>query len=134
MSYGFTEKTISKTTESEVTKNSCKEQESLKKLTKKEKKAENKRKNQEPPTWFDIDEAHNTTIYISNLPLDITMEELKELVTKCGLLARDEKGKDKLKLYTDVDGDPKGDARCTYIKVSSFFTSTYYIPYHFIVF
>ncbi|KAJ8674530.1 hypothetical protein QAD02_005792 [Eretmocerus hayati] len=89
------------------------------KPSKEEKKSENKRKMQEPPTWFDVDEAHNTTIYISNLPLDITMEELKELVGKCGLLARDEKGKDKLKLYTDAEGEPKGDARCTYIKIES---------------
>ncbi|XP_031784805.1 HIV Tat-specific factor 1 homolog [Nasonia vitripennis] len=119
MSYGFTDNTKSDTTESEVPKNPSNEPEPPKKLTKEEKKAENKRKNQEPPTWFDIDEAHNTTIYISNLPLDVTMEELKELVTKCGLLARDEKGKDKLKLYTDADGEPKGDARCTYIKIES---------------
>lgn len=84
---------------------------------KEQRKAEAKRKAQEPPTWFEVDEAHNTAIYISGLPLDITMEELTQLFTKCGLIARDEKGKDKIKLYKDGNGEPKGDALCTYIKV-----------------
>ncbi|XP_043676650.1 HIV Tat-specific factor 1 homolog [Vespula pensylvanica] len=89
------------------------------KLTKEQKKAEAKRKAQEPPTWFEIDEAHNTAIYVSGLPMDITLEELTELFNKCGLIARDEKGKDKIKLYRDSAGELKGDALCTYIKVES---------------
>lgn len=84
---------------------------------KEQKKAEAKRKAQEPPSWFEVDEAHNTAIYVSGLPLDITMEDLIQLFTKCGLIARDEKGKDKIKLYKDAAGEPKGDALCTYIKV-----------------
>ncbi|XP_012288362.1 HIV Tat-specific factor 1 homolog [Orussus abietinus] len=91
----------------------------LSKAEKEEKKAEAKRKAQEPPTWFEVDEAHNTAIYVSGLPLDITLDELTELFSKCGLLARDEKGKDKIKLYRDAQGAPKGDALCTYIKVES---------------
>ncbi|KAF7391972.1 hypothetical protein HZH68_011515 [Vespula germanica] len=87
------------------------------KLTKEQKKAEAKRKAQEPPTWFEIDEAHNTAIYVSGLPMDITLEELTELFNKCGLIARDEKGKDKIKLYRDSAGELKGDALCTYIKL-----------------
>lgn len=86
---------------------------------KEQRKAEAKRKAQEPPTWFEVDEAHNTAIYVSGLPLDITMDELTELFTKCGLIARDERGKDKIKLYKDGNGEPKGDALCTYIKVES---------------
>ncbi|XP_043275183.1 HIV Tat-specific factor 1 homolog [Venturia canescens] len=89
------------------------------KLDKEQKKAEAKRKAAEPPTWFEIDEAHNTAVYISGLPLDITLDELTELVTKCGLIARDEKNKNKIKLYRDANGEPKGDALCTYIKVES---------------
>lgn len=86
---------------------------------KEQKKVEAKRKAQEPPTWFEVDEAHNTAIYVSGLPLDITIEELTQLFAKCGLLARDERGKDKIKLYRDGNGEPKGDALCTYIKVES---------------
>lgn len=84
---------------------------------KEQRKVEAKRKAQEPPTWFEVDEAHNTAIYVSGLPLDITIEELTQLFAKCGLLARDERGKDKIKLYRDGNGEPKGDALCTYIKV-----------------
>lgn len=86
---------------------------------KEQRRTEAKRKAQEPPTWFEVDEAHNTAIYVSGLPLDITMDELTALFTKCGLIARDEKGKDKIKLYKDGNGEPKGDALCTYIKVES---------------
>ncbi|XP_050447407.1 HIV Tat-specific factor 1 homolog [Cataglyphis hispanica] len=86
---------------------------------KEQRKLEAKRKAQEPPTWFEVDEAHNTAIYVSGLPLDITMDELTELFSKCGLIARDERGKDKIKLYKDGNGEPKGDALCTYIKVES---------------
>lgn len=121
MNYGFTDSSDTSSITATENKPNPPEPPTEKKLTKEEKKAENKRKAAEPPKWFEIDEAHNTTVYISNLPLDITLEELKELVCKCGLLARDEKAKDKLKLYTDPSGEPKGDARCTYIKVSSYF-------------
>lgn len=86
---------------------------------KEQRKAEAKRKAQEPPSWFEVDEAHNTAIYVSGLPLDITMEELMQLFTKCGLIARDEGGRDKIKLYKDANGEPKGDALCTYIKVKT---------------
>ncbi|CAL1688077.1 unnamed protein product [Lasius platythorax] len=86
---------------------------------KEQRRTEAKRKAQEPPTWFEVDEAHNTAIYVSGLPLDITMDQLTELFTKCGLIARDERGKDKIKLYRDGNGEPKGDALCTYIKVES---------------
>jgi len=86
-------------------------------LEKEQRRVDAKRKAQEPPTWFEVDEAHNTAIYVSGLPLDITIEELTQLFTKCGLIARDEKGKDKIKLYKDSNGEPKGDALCTYIKV-----------------
>lgn len=100
------------------------------KMSKEEKKAEAKRKTQEPPTWFNVDEAHNTAIYMSGLPDDITMDELTQLFTKCGLLARDEKGKDKIKLYRDSNGHPKGDALCHYIKVSTPFTTSNLHAYH----
>lgn len=73
----------------------------------------------EPPTWFEVDNAHNTAVYVSGLPLDITLEELTQFFGKCGLIARDEKGKDKIKLYKDTNGEVKGDALCIYIKVES---------------
>uniref|UniRef100_A0A1A9W771 17S U2 SnRNP complex component HTATSF1 n=1 Tax=Glossina brevipalpis TaxID=37001 RepID=A0A1A9W771_9MUSC len=82
-------------------------------------KQSSKRK-QEAPKWFDIDPAHNTKVYVSNLPLDITLDEFAELMGKCGLIMRDPQSqKFKLKLYTEADGQIKGDGLCDYIKVES---------------
>ncbi|XP_032587487.2 HIV Tat-specific factor 1 [Drosophila mojavensis] len=79
-----------------------------------------KRKAQEPPKWFDVDPTQNTKVYVSNLPLDITMDEFAELMGKCGLVMRDpQTQKYKLKLYTEADGQIKGDGLCDYIKVES---------------
>ncbi|XP_047360064.1 HIV Tat-specific factor 1 homolog isoform X1 [Vespa velutina] len=117
MSYGFTNSNATEPSQN-IPENSVQPLPQPK-LTKEQKKAEAKRKAQEPPTWFEIDEAHNTAIYVSGLPMDITLEELTELFNKCGLIARDEKGKDKIKLYRDSAGELKGDALCTYIKVES---------------
>ncbi|XP_012136068.1 RRM1_TatSF1_like and RRM2_TatSF1_like domain-containing protein barc isoform X2 [Megachile rotundata] len=112
MSYGFTDSSAGET-------KPAPEPEVKTKVEKEKKKVEAKRKAQDPPTWFEVDEAHNTAIYVSGLPLDITLDELTELFNKCGLIARDEKGKDKIKLYRDSNGQPKGDALCIYIKVES---------------
>lgn len=118
MSYGFTDTSTPQPNPPEPNEPTSPQKA---KEEKEQRKAEAKRKAQEPPTWFEVDEAHNTAIYVSGLPLDITMDELTELFTKCGLIARDERGKDKIKLYKDGNGEPKGDALCTYIKVGIYF-------------
>jgi HIV Tat-specific factor 1 len=62
----------------------------------------------------------NTFVYISGLPLDITEEELKDFMTKAGILRIDlNTGKEKLKLYRDESGFPKGDAAVSYAKEES---------------
>lgn len=71
------------------------------------------------PGWFEIDDAHNTRVYVSNLPDDIDEEEFLEIMSKCGLVMKDEKGQFKIKLYRSSDGQLKGDALCCYIKVES---------------
>ncbi|KAK0180103.1 hypothetical protein PV327_005778 [Microctonus hyperodae] len=114
MSYGFTDPNVEDKSEKSSVANVAKSVQ----VDKEQKKVEAKRKAVEPPTWFEVDSAHNTAIYISGLPLDVTMDELVELVSKCGLIARDDKNQNKVKLYRDSDGNPKGDALCTYIKVS----------------
>ncbi|KAL1131473.1 hypothetical protein AAG570_011090, partial [Ranatra chinensis] len=88
-----------------------------------------KRKQPEPPTWFDVDEKNNTKVYVSNLPLDITEQEFVDLMQKCGLVMKDiNTGKMKIKLYTEPgSGALKGDGLCTYIKVRQFeFTSCWH--------
>lgn len=70
--------------------------------------------------WFDLDPEQNTKVYVSNLPLDITMDEFAELMGKCGMIMRDpQTQKYKLKLYSEADGQLKGDGLCDYIKVST---------------
>ena len=62
----------------------------------------------------------NNKVYVTNLPLDITEEEFVNVMQKCGMVMKDpDTGKMKVKLYTEKGSDIlKGDALCTYIKVS----------------
>uniref|UniRef100_A0A182YPV3 RRM domain-containing protein n=1 Tax=Anopheles stephensi TaxID=30069 RepID=A0A182YPV3_ANOST len=72
----------------------------------------------EPPKWFDLAPEHNTKVYVSNLPTDISEEEFGEVMSKCGMVMKDPKThKLKLKLYREADGTLKGDGLCHYIKV-----------------
>ncbi|KAK4876749.1 hypothetical protein RN001_009255 [Aquatica leii] len=73
------------------------------------------------PTWFEIDDEHNTNVYVTNLPLSLTEEEFVDFMQKCGLVMRDvSTGKMKIKLYVDPETKNfKGDALCTYIRVES---------------
>lgn len=79
-----------------------------------------KRKLPEQPKWFELEPEHNTKVYVSNLPLDITEEEFVELMSKCGMITRDIRTqKLKVKLYLEPDGSNKGDGLCDYIKLES---------------
>lgn len=62
---------------------------------------------------------NNTKVYVSHLPDDLTEQQFVDLMQKCGLVLKDpESGDYKVKLYKDEQGNFKGDALCTYIKVS----------------
>lgn len=75
----------------------------------------------EPPSWFDVeDETKNTNVYVSELPLDITMDEFKEFMSKVGIIMIEESTRQpKIKLYVDESGQNKGDGRCCYLKYES---------------
>nr|XP_053657552.1 HIV Tat-specific factor 1-like [Cherax quadricarinatus] len=50
----------------------------------------------------------------------MTENEFIELMQKCGMILKDvDSNKPKIKMYRDKDGNFKGDALCTYIKVES---------------
>uniref|UniRef100_A0A0K0CZ94 RRM domain-containing protein n=1 Tax=Angiostrongylus cantonensis TaxID=6313 RepID=A0A0K0CZ94_ANGCA len=69
--------------------------------------------------WVDMQEKVHA-VYVSNLPTDITYEEFKEFMSKCGVIQPDARtNKPKLKLYVDEEGQLKGDGRCCYIKKES---------------
>ncbi|KAK2183167.1 hypothetical protein NP493_321g00001 [Ridgeia piscesae] len=84
-------------------------------------KKEKKGKRKEPePGWFDVDMEKLTSVYVSGMPVDITDDEYKELMNKCGLVMYDVRTrKPKLKLYKDQTGANKGDGLCCYIKPES---------------
>lgn len=115
MSYGFADKSI---VEMPNTVKHLPEETVVEQKSKKEKGE--KRKASEP-TWFELDETKNTSVYVSNLPTDIDEQELVDFMQKCGLVMRDPvSGKFKVKLYKESGTDIlKGDALCTYIRVES---------------
>ncbi|XP_035829304.1 HIV Tat-specific factor 1 homolog, partial [Aplysia californica] len=86
-------------------------------------KPEKGEKRKEPPReegWFEMDSEASTQLYVSGLPSDVTEEEFKEVMSKCGLIMFDPlTRKPKLKLYMDKEGNLKGDGLCTYIKPES---------------
>lgn len=89
----------------------------------KEGKKKAKKRKGPPPRdqgWFDVDSEHNRNVYVSGLPLDVTMDEFREMMHKYGLIEFDPRSKQpKIKLYMDENGQPKGDGRCCFIKKES---------------
>ncbi|XP_023936293.1 HIV Tat-specific factor 1 [Bicyclus anynana] len=87
----------------------------------KKEKSESGLKRKNEPQWFQPSEENNTKVYVSNLPLDLTEEELVNFMQKCGLVERDPTTqKMKIKMYMDKERNCfKGDALCTYIKIES---------------
>ncbi|XP_076445255.1 uncharacterized protein LOC143283089 [Babylonia areolata] len=86
----------------------------------KEKEGVKRKAPEQPPAWFDMDTEKSTHVYVSGLPSDLTEEEYKELMSKCGLIMFDpHTRKPKLKLYRNPDGTLKGDGLCCYIKQES---------------
>ncbi|CAG8716160.1 19534_t:CDS:10 [Cetraspora pellucida] len=62
----------------------------------------------------------NTSVYVSGLPPDVTVEELAEVFSKCGVLLEDlNSGGPKIKLYKDDYDRLKGDALVTYLREES---------------
>ena len=62
----------------------------------------------------------NTAIYVSKLPDDITVDEIAQYFTKCGIIMDEMMtGKPRIKLYTDAEGQFKGDALVVYLREES---------------
>lgn len=76
----------------------------------------NKRQAREPPA-----PKQNTAIYVTGLPLDATAEEVHDLFSrKCGVVAEEiDSGKPRIKMYTDEQGNFKGDALVVFFKPQS---------------
>lgn len=113
MNYGFTDNSVSSSVE--------KEAKAEEKIENAEDKLALKRKAPQEPNWFEMDDQHNTKVYVSSLPLDITEQEFLDVMQKCGMVMKDaETGKMKIKLYSEPGTNQlKGDGLCSYIKIES---------------
>lgn len=79
-------------------------------------KSSNKRQAREPPA-----PRQNTAIYVTGLPLDATAEEVHDVFSrKCGVIAEEiDSGRPRIKMYTDAQGNFKGDALVVFFKPQS---------------
>lgn len=96
-----------------------KEEKLLKKRETKKRKAEHEAARRQEG-WFEMDEEHNTNVYVSGFPPTIDEEQFIEFMSKCGVIQNDPRtGKPKVKLYRTETGEPKGDGTCCYIRMES---------------
>ncbi|KAL8646703.1 MAG: hypothetical protein Q9210_005978, partial [Variospora velana] len=65
-------------------------------------------------------ERKNTAVYVTNLPLDVSVQEVSDVFSRCGVIAEEiDRGKPRIKLYTDDNGNFKGDALILYFRAES---------------
>ncbi len=65
-------------------------------------------------------ERKNTAVYVTSLPTDITLDEVHTVFSRCGVIAEEiDRGKPRIKLYTDEEGNFKGDALIVYFRAES---------------
>ena len=65
-------------------------------------------------------ERKNTAVYVSHLPTDVTVGEVHEVFSRCGVIAEEiDRGQPRIKLYTDEAGHFKGDALIVYFRAES---------------
>ena len=92
-------------------------EEELKKRELKKQKRKRAQQNKKSK-WFAA--KMNTFVYATGLPLDIDLDECKDFFAKCGVIQLDRNtGQLKIKLYSDDNGKPKGDARICYANLES---------------
>lgn len=57
---------------------------------------------------------------MTNLPLDIDADEVNDVFSRCGVITEEiDRGKPRIKLYTDEQGNFKGDALIVYFRAES---------------
>lgn len=73
------------------------------------------------PEWFEIDDSHNTYVYVEGLPTNIIEEDFIDLMKKYGIIKKKAIAGNpfNIKLYKNEDGSLKGDGMCCYERVES---------------
>eukprot|EP01114_Cavostelium_apophysatum_P014695 TRINITY_DN3872_c0_g1_i1.p1 TRINITY_DN3872_c0_g1~~TRINITY_DN3872_c0_g1_i1.p1 ORF type:complete len:338 (-),score=70.11 TRINITY_DN3872_c0_g1_i1:4-1017(-) len=67
-----------------------------------------------------VEKAKKSNAYVTGLPTDITVNELVQTFSKCGIIKRDEEtAEPKIRIYTDDAGKPKGDALISFFRPES---------------
>ena len=62
----------------------------------------------------------NTAIYVTKLPSDTDLEEVQHVFSRCGLIAENvDNGEPRIRLYTDDEGQLKGDALIVFFRPES---------------
>ena len=62
----------------------------------------------------------NTAVYVTSIPLDVTVDEMHDVFSKCGVIAEEiDSHRPRIKLYTDEEGKFKGDALVVYFRPES---------------
>ncbi|KAL9007153.1 MAG: hypothetical protein Q9188_000087 [Gyalolechia gomerana] len=65
-------------------------------------------------------ERKNTAVYVTNLPVDVSVQEVSDVFSRCGVIAEEiDRGKPRIKLYTDDNSNFKGDALILYFRAES---------------
>ncbi|KAL4936638.1 hypothetical protein BDV06DRAFT_216522 [Aspergillus oleicola] len=62
----------------------------------------------------------NTAVYITSIPLDAEFDEIREIFSRCGVIAEEiDSGRPRVKMYMDDDGKFKGEALVVYFRPES---------------
>lgn len=86
---------------------------------KKRLKRERDKLKKEQKKYVFVEQQNARSVYLSGLPVDITVDEIHEFCKRGGLVQKDEQGNPRIKLYRDNQGQPKGDATVFYFKPES---------------
>ncbi|KAJ5682258.1 nuclear mRNA splicing factor-associated protein [Penicillium macrosclerotiorum] len=62
----------------------------------------------------------NTAVFVTSLPLDVDAEEVRDVFSKCGVIAEEiDSGRPRIKMYNNENGDFKGEALVVYFRPES---------------
>ncbi len=76
--------------------------------------------NKKPKPTPEPRERKNTAIYVTSLPSDATTDQVHAVFSRCGVIAEEiDEGKPRIKLYTDDQGNFKGDALIMFFRPES---------------